>query len=63
MPPLHRVVAEALALHRIAQQHANRVVLRDAMQREGFRNYPMEWWHYTLEPEPTPHTIYDVPVQ
>ena len=46
-----------------AQQHANRALLRDAMQREGFRNYPMEWWHYTLEPEPTPHTIYDVPVQ
>lgn len=46
-----------------AQQHANRALLRDAMQREGFRNYPMEWWHYTLEPEPTPHTIYDVPVK
>jgi D-alanyl-D-alanine dipeptidase len=45
------------------QQHANRLLLRDAMQREGFRNYPMEWWHYTFEPEPTPHTIYDVPVQ
>lgn len=44
-------------------QHANRLRLRAAMRREGFRNYPMEWWHYTLEPEPTPHTIYDVPVQ
>ncbi len=46
-----------------AQQRANRLLLRDAMQREGFRNYPMEWWHYTLAPEPTPHTLYDVPVQ
>jgi D-alanyl-D-alanine dipeptidase len=46
-----------------AQQHANRLLLRDAMAREGFRNYPLEWWHYTLEPEPTPHTLYDVPVQ
>ena len=46
-----------------AQQHANRHVLRDAMEREGFRNYTMEWWHYTLEPGPTPHTLYDVPVQ
>ncbi len=46
-----------------AQQHAYRQLLRDAMAREGFRNYPLEWWHYTLEPEPTPHTIYDVPVQ
>lgn len=44
-------------------QHANREALRHAMEREGFRNYAMEWWHYTLSPEPTPDTIYDVPVQ
>ncbi|HWU78420.1 MAG TPA: M15 family metallopeptidase [Rhodanobacter sp.] len=44
-------------------QHANRLRLRAAMQREGFVNYPMEWWHYTLAPEPTPHTIYDVPIE
>ena len=44
-------------------QHANRELLRAAMEREGFRNYTMEWWHYTLTPEPTPDTIYDVPVQ
>ena len=46
-----------------AAQHANRDVLRHAMEREGFRNYAMEWWHYTLNPEPTPGTIYDVPVK
>lgn len=46
-----------------AAQHANRLRLRAAMEREGFKNYPMEWWHYTLEPEPTPHTMYDVPVK
>lgn len=46
-----------------AQQLANRHLLRDAMAREGFRNYPLEWWHYTQSPEPTPHTIYNVPVQ
>jgi len=46
-----------------AAQLANRLRLRDAMAREGFRNYPLEWWHYTLAPEPTPHTFYDVPVQ
>ena len=45
------------------EQHANRLRLRAAMQREGFVNYPMEWWHYTLEPEPTPHTLYDVPIE
>ena len=44
-------------------QHANRQRLLAAMAREGFKNYPMEWWHYTFMPEPTPHTLYDVPVQ
>ena len=28
-------------------QRANRRLLRDAMAAQGFRNYPMEWWHYT----------------
>lgn len=46
-----------------AAQHANRLALRAAMEREGFKNYPLEWWHYTASPEPTPHMIYDVPVQ
>lgn len=46
-----------------AAQRANRQVLKRAMERKGFRNYAMEWWHYTLTPEPTPDTIYDVPVQ
>lgn len=46
-----------------AAQHANRELLKRAMEREGFRNYAMEWWHYTLSPEPPPDTIYDVPVQ
>ncbi len=22
------------------------------MTKNGFKNYPMEWWHYTLELEP-----------
>jgi D-alanyl-D-alanine dipeptidase len=46
-----------------AVQHANRERLRDAMQAQGFRNYPLEWWHYTLVPEPTPRMLYDVPVR
>lgn len=29
-------------------QRANRYLLRDAMQRAGFENYPKEWWHYRL---------------
>jgi zinc D-Ala-D-Ala dipeptidase len=44
-------------------QRANRHLLRDAMQRAGFRNYAQEWWHYTLQPEPSPATAYDFPVR
>ena len=44
-------------------QHHNRLLLRAAMEHGGFVNYTMEWWHYTLTPEATPNTIYDVPVQ
>jgi D-alanyl-D-alanine dipeptidase len=44
-------------------QQANRQRLLQAMAAEGFINYPQEWWHYTLQPEPDPHTAYDVPVR
>lgn len=46
-----------------ATQHANRLRLRAAMQRGHFSNYPLEWWHYSLQPEPAPNTIYDVPIR
>ena len=44
-------------------QKANRARLLDAMARHGFHNYPMEWWHFTFRPEPSPQTAYDVPIQ
>ncbi len=44
-------------------QRVNRQRLRKAMQAAGFQNYPMEWWHYRFEPEPSPETIYDVPIE
>jgi D-alanyl-D-alanine dipeptidase len=44
-------------------QRANRERLRKAMAAQGFRNYPLEWWHYTLSPEPAPDLMYDVPVE
>jgi D-alanyl-D-alanine dipeptidase len=44
-------------------QSGNRQLLRAAMEAAGFRNYPLEWWHYTLQPEPAPRVMYDVPVQ
>jgi len=44
-------------------QRANRDRLRDAMRSAGLRNYPMEWWHFTLDPEPAPSTFFDVPIE
>ena len=44
-------------------QRANREHLRAAMQRRGFANYPMEWWHYTFKPEPAPDTYFDIPLE
>ena len=46
-----------------AAQHANRRRLLAAMAAGGFANYPMEWWHFTFRPEPTPDTAYDFPVR
>ena len=40
----------------------NRTTLVEAMQARGFKNYPMEWWHFTLDPEPYPDTYFDFPV-
>lgn len=43
-----------------AQQ--NRRLLIEAMDRAGFRNYPAEWWHFTLRAEPYPKKSFDFPV-
>lgn len=42
---------------------ANRQLLRAAMELRGFRSYPQEWWHFTLEREPHPFRYFDVPVR
>lgn len=33
-------------------QRKNRQLLQKLMQKHGFRNYPQEWWHFTLRREP-----------
>jgi zinc D-Ala-D-Ala dipeptidase len=43
-------------------QHANRMLLKDTMERFGFVNLAEEWWHYTFQPEPFPSTYFDFPV-
>ncbi len=45
-----------------AEQRANRQLLLEAMDAQGFDNYPMEWWHYTFRSKPALKTLYDVPV-
>ena len=46
-----------------AEQHANRMLLRDAMVKRGFRPLSTEWWHFTLMDEPHKDTYFDFPVR
>ena len=46
-----------------AQQFANRMILRRAMLRHGFKPYNSEWWHFTLKDEPYPDTYFTFPVE
>lgn len=41
------------------KQKANRQLLQKVMLNHGFRNYPREWWHFTLRDEPFPDTYFD----
>ena len=34
------------------KQKSNRLILYELMSQNGFKNYPKEWWHFTLEKEP-----------
>ncbi|WP_233006987.1 M15 family metallopeptidase [Rheinheimera faecalis] len=42
-----------------AQQKANRLLLKDLMQQQGFVPYELEWWHFTLQNETYPNTYFD----
>lgn len=44
------------------EQHENRMLLQQAMTRNGFLPIDCEWWHFTLEDEPYPDTYFDFPV-
>ncbi|WP_438874714.1 M15 family metallopeptidase [Winogradskyella pelagia] len=45
------------------KQMANRQLLQGVMIKYNFRNYPKEWWHFTLRWEPFPNTYFDFPVE
>ena len=44
------------------QQLKNRMILRDAMIKHGFKPLSTEWWHFTLKNEPYPDTYFTFPV-
>ncbi|QFZ77579.1 D-alanyl-D-alanine dipeptidase [Streptomyces fagopyri] len=43
-------------------RRANRLLLKETLERLGFVNLAEEWWHYTYKPEPYPDTYFDFPV-
>ncbi|MGH8026434.1 MAG: M15 family metallopeptidase, partial [Pseudoxanthomonas sp.] len=43
-------------------QADNRRRLLNAMAQQGFKNYPQEWWHYTLASD-NARLLYDIPLQ
>jgi D-alanyl-D-alanine dipeptidase len=45
------------------QQKVNRLLLKTLMEKHGFKNYDLEWWHYTLKNEPYPNTYFDFPIE
>ena len=46
-----------------AEQFHNRMILREAMMRHGFKPIDVEWWHFTLKNEPFPNTYFTFPVK
>ena len=46
-----------------AEQFRNRMLLRAAMLRHGFKPMSTEWWHFTLDNEPFPDTYFTFPVK
>lgn len=44
-------------------QKQNRQLLQTVMLKHGFRNYPKEWWHFTLRGELFPEKYFDFVVK
>ena len=44
-------------------QKANRDLLQNVMKKQGFRNYPQEWWHFTLRDEPFLNQYFDFVIE
>ncbi len=46
-----------------AFQRAHRMLLRQVMEKHGFKPYDKEWWHFTLKDEPYPDTFFNFPIR
>ena len=45
------------------EEHKNRKLLRDLMEKGGFVPYENEWWHYSLKNEPYPDVYFDFVIE
>ncbi|AMC12202.1 peptidase M15 [Lutibacter profundi] len=46
-----------------SKQLQNRKILQELMRKYNFKNYPKEWWHFTLRNEPYPDTYFNFSVE
>ncbi len=47
----------------LRHQRINRLLLKSLMEKNGFVNYDLEWWHFTLKAEPFPNTYFDFTIE
>lgn len=45
------------------EQKKNRQQLKSSMEKQGFKNYHQEWWHYSFINEPYPKRYFDFEVE
>ncbi len=45
------------------EQKKNRMILREAMTAAGFQPLDVEYWHFSIDPEPYPDTYFDFPIK
>lgn len=45
------------------KQKSNRQLLQTVMLKHGFKNFPREWWHFTLVDEPFPNSYFNFPIK
>lgn len=57
--PISWVKATEIKTH----QMQNRKLLQKVMLENGFKNYPQEWWHFTIKNEPFPTTYFDFNIE